>query len=361
MIPYNNTDLPVTIKYDLEMMKLLNTAKELYGKLNAIIAYQEIDPFLILKPFILQESYMSSVMSGNKISQSSLYYMKYYEINDDILEIYNYSDILQNIEKYLSKNDKITYAYINKIHKDLLRSKRGYMRNPGHTRSKVSWIGRRGSTIDSAEYVPVAPRDINESMANYIKHFNKRHSIDHLIDVAISHAQFVNIHPYDDGNGRVGRILLSVHGFLDHNDHLSILLSSMIKSDEYSYYNRLKDTRNGKWERYIKFYLELLIKQLNEHIQKIDDIRTVYYKDIISFENIIGKKNYKLVFNYLFSNITSTIKEASNDLGIDYQTIRNYFNKLFAKGILAKHKINNGEYVYTYIKMYNIHVPIEWI
>gem|GEM_PF-150762 len=361
MKPYDNTDLPIEIKYDLEMMRLLLQARDLFGKYNAIIMYQCIPQHLLLKPFMFQESFKSCELSGNKISQSALYFAKYETNNDNYNEIINYYRVLANIEKYISPNFKLSVSYLNKIHRDILNTKLGIYRTPGKYRSKVSWIGRRGTSVYEAEYVPTHPIEISVAMANYVKHFNKSYSLDKFVDAAVSHAQFENIHPYNDGNGRLGRILIPIQVFTETNTHISLFLSEIIKENEFMYIKKLKDTRTGKWESYIKFFLELVIKQLDNNIKKLNEIRSIYEVDKEVSMSAMNKKWGEKVYHYLFSNITSTAKEASSILSIEYQTIRNYFNKLFDMGLLSKHKIHNGEYVYTYIKMYNVHIPIDWV
>lgn len=361
MKPYENTDLPIEFKYDLELMKLLIKARELYTKYNTIITYQDIDSSLLLKPFIMQESYKSCELSGNPTPQSSLYYIKYSPDNLYAKEIMNYSSILDNIGHYLSNSFKLSVSYLNNIHKDLFKHLDNKPYDIGKYRDKVTWIGARGSSIYDSEYIPSHPLDIPVLMSNYIKHFNKSYSADKLVEMAISHAQFENIHPYKDGNGRIGRILVPIQGFIETNTQVSIFISEAIKDNEYMYYKKLQDTRDNKWESYIKFFLELVIEQLEKNIKRLDEMLKVYDEDILIVINLIKKKNGQKVYDYIFSNITATISEASDKLDIDYQTIRNYFTKLFNLGMLAKHKINNGEYVYTYIKMYNIHIPVNWI
>lgn len=361
MIPYTKTDLPITIKYDLEMMRLLLEATELYSKYNSMLKYKNVDQGSVLKPFILQESFKSCEMTGNKTLQGSLYYMRFNTITDDTLDIINYNDVLINIEKYLTKSFKLSMGYLNKIHKDLNNSYRGEYQSPGKLRSKLTWIGKRGSSIYTADFVPCEPRDIPVAMGNFIRFFNKRYELNTLIEIAISHAQFENIHPYQDANGRLGRILVPIHAFLDGESHVSLFISEVLKENEYTYYKKLQDTRNGNWESYIKFFLELVIKQLKINIEKLNKVYEVYEKDSVKVIELLKPKNGLKVYDYMFSNITFTVKEMSNDLHIDYQTIRNYILKLFNRGLVSKHKINKGEYVYTYINMYNIHVPVDWI
>lgn len=359
MIPYNNTDLPIEIKYDLEMMRLLLEAKDLYATYNAMLLYQGIDPHLVLKPFILQESFKSCEMAGNKVTQEELYFLRYRDSNDDSKEIQNYCEVLTNIETYLTRGFHLSLLYLNKIHKNINNSKRGSYFTPGQLRKKDIWLGRRGVGIQQAEFIPTTYSEIPRAITNFIRYFNKRHSVDSLVEIAISHSQFESIHPYIDANGRLGRILIPIQAFLDGKSHVSLFLSEVLKENEYMYYQRLQDTRNNRWERYIKFFLEMMIEQLNRNIEKVKTIREIYKADSRRVEELVKPKYALDVYHYMFSNIVFTIKEMSEELGIEYQTTRNYLNRLFDRGLLSKHKVSKGEYVYTYIKMYGVHVPVH--
>lgn len=361
MKPYDNTDLPIEFKYDLEMMKLLVRARELFTKYNTILEYHAINTSMLLKPFLLQEAYKSLELSGSTIDQGSLYYIKYEQNNKQTQELQNYFKILRNIEKYLTGKFKLSVSYLNNIHKDLFYNPKLNNKGTGKYRDQITWIGQRGKSLYEADFVPTHPIDIPIKMSNYIRHFNKSFTADTLIDLAISHAQFENIHPYKDGNGRLGRILIPIQAFIETNSPISLYISEVIKNNEYSYYQALRDTRNNKWESYIKFFLKMIIEQLEINIKRINQSIEVYNFDFLKVSQFINKKNAEKVYQYFFTNITATIKEASNELFIDYQTMRNYIRKMHDIGLLAKHKIKNGEYVYTYINMYNVHVPVEWL
>jgi Fic family protein len=361
MKPYNNTNLPLEFKYDMTLMKHLVEANQLFAKYTTMIEYSNIDNSLLLRPLLFQEAFKSLELSGARISQSQLYYIKYNIDTRHKTELFNYFHVLKNIESYLSKTFKLSVGYLNMMHKDIFKHDDFTYKNVGQYRQKVTWIGPRGKRVYDAEYVPTHPFDIPIAMSNFIKHFNKGTSIDSLIDVALSHAQFENIHPYLDGNGRLGRLLLPIQTYTSTHTPMSLFLSEAIKNNEYSYLQSLKSLRLGDVSTYIKFFLTLVIEQLKLNISRLDDAIKVYNIDQVKFIECSNLKNGEKVFDYFFSNITSTIKEASETLDISYQTMRHYINKLHDQGLLERHKLYRGEYVYTYIKLYNIYVPVDWL
>lgn len=361
MKPYNETNLPIAFKYDLELMKLLGVAKEKNAKYCAMLEYTDVPSELLLKPVRFQEAFKSMELSGNTMSQSSLYYFKYGEMNILQNELLNYFQVLENFKSYLTKTFKLSVGYLNRMHQDIFYNQELSGRELGKYRQKINWIGSRGKSMYEAEYVPTHPFDIPIAMSNFIKYFNKGDTIDFLLDMAVSHAQFENIHPYKDGNGRLGRLLIPIQSFIATNSIISLFLSEAIKNNEYAYYEHLKQFRMNQPEKYLKFFLKLVIEQLDLNINRISESIKIYHTDKELFLSLIGKKNGALVYDYVFANITSTIKEASNDLNINYQTIRNYYIKLNNAGVFASHKIQQGEHVYTYIKMYQVFVPIDWL
>lgn len=361
MKPYNETNQPITFKYDLELMKLLGEAKEKYAKYSAMLEYTDVPSELLLRPLRFQEAFKSMELSGNAMSQSSLYYFKYGELNKLQIELMNYFEVLENFKPYLTKTFRLSVGYLNRMHQDIFFNPEFSGRDLGKYRQKIHWIGPRGKSVYDAEYVPTHPFDIPIAMSNFIKYFNKGDTIDFLLDLALSHSQFENIHPYKDGNGRLGRLLIPIQSFIATNSLISLFLSEVIKNNEYAYYQHLKHFRNNQPEKYLKFFMKLIIEQLVLNIDRINESIKIYHKDKSQFIDLIGRKNGEKIYNYIFSNITATIKETSKALNINYQTVRNYFIKLNNAGIIASHKIKQGEQVYTYIKMYQVFVPVDWL
>lgn len=335
MKPYNETNLPISFKYDLELMKLLGEAKEKNARYSSMLMYTDVPSDLLLKPLRFQEAFKSMELSGNTMSQSVLYYFKYGELSILEKELMNYFGVLENFKSYLTKTFKLSVSYLNKIHQDIFYNPDLGSRELGKYRQKINWIGPRGKSIYEAEYVPTHPFDIPLSMANFIKYFNKGDSIDYLIDIALSHVQFENIHPYKDGNGRLGRLLIPIQNYVASNSMISLFLSESIKNNEYTYYQHLSLFRNGQPEKYLKFFMKIVIEQLELNIKRVDDSIKIYHEDKGMFTSLIGKKNGGRVYDYIYSNITSTIKEASDELNINYQTIRNYYIKFNNAGLLA--------------------------
>ncbi len=347
--------LPIQLKRSLELMTVLVEAKRLQTKFSTIIQYHELENEIILYPFIRQESFKSCQLAGNQIKQSDIYFISQLD-SDDAVELQNYITILSNVYEYVSES--VTLNDISKINKMILNSKRGSRRAPGTIREEIMWIGPRGSSIEKAEYVPVAPSQIQLGMNNLLKNFETSLCVDDLVDIAISHAQFENIHPFRDGNGRVGRILVPIQGLLRGQNYL--FLSESIKINEYAYFNHLREARSGRWEKWVRFFLEIMIHQYKKNISRLDEVVALYKVDKIRFYELIPK-NSDEVFKYLIKNISTTIHEMSECLQIDYQTVRNYLNRLVQNGILSKHKTKNGQYTYVYVTMYQIHVPVDWL
>lgn len=155
---------------------------------------------------------------------------------------------------------------------------RGGNRSPGEYRKIQNYIGPEGCTMETATYIPPQPQLVDTYMNNleiYIN--NPQDQLDELIQAAIIHAQFETIHPFLDGNGRIGRILIPLYLF----SKKVIDLSEALERNKHKYYRFLNDTRyKGKWNQWIHFFLEAIILQADKNIRLINDINQLYEHDL---------------------------------------------------------------------------------
>lgn len=168
---------------------------------------------------------------------------------------------------------------IKEVHGILLEGVRGENKAQGSFRTIQNWIGPEGCTIEQARYVPPIPEQVLSSLDNWEKyiHFNEK---DFIVQLAIVHAQFEIIHPFLDGNGRIGRILLPI--FLYQKKVLStpmFYLSAYFEANRQQYYKKLNlITDTGEWNGWISYFLEAVIQQSNINCSKAKEIHTLYEK-----------------------------------------------------------------------------------
>ena len=210
MTPYKPDKLPLT---DLDYQRLL----PLVGQANAALArYDGLlqgipNPSVMLSPLTTQEAVLSSKIEGtqatvDEVLEQEAGLLKEGEKYKDIQEISNYREALYSAREYL-KDYPIRLGFVRELHRILLDSVRGQDKTPGEFRKDQNWIGKYGCTIEQAKFVPPNPLQLQDFLQDWECYLNSD-DIDFLLQTAVVHAQFEIIHPFKDGNGRIGRILI---------------------------------------------------------------------------------------------------------------------------------------------------------
>jgi Fic family protein len=254
--------LPPKIPLDLTnaRQRLLERATLALGRLDSITLLLP-DPNLFLYAYVRREAVLSSQIEG---TQSSLSDLLLFEIDqapgvpfDDVVEVSNYVAALEHGVTRLRENFPLSNRLIREIHKKLLSRGRRSERSPGEFRRSQNWIG--GTRPGNAHFVPPPPAQVEDCMAHF-ERFMHDENVPYpaLVKAALAHVQFETIHPFLDGNGRIGRLLIAL--FLHHSKILSqplLYLSLYFKQNRADYYRLLDLVRSeGEWEALIDFFLE---------------------------------------------------------------------------------------------------------
>ena len=262
----------------------------LIGKAHAAIARYDgllqslINPAVLLSPLTTTEAVLSSKIEGTQASLEEVFELEAgfrkerpESIKQDIHEIINYRISLLTAEKGLEQRD-ITLNFVKGIHKILLSSVRGRNRNPGEFRKDQNWIGRPGTAIEEARFIPPNPIIVQEFMEDWEVFLLSNNFEDKLVQLAILHAQFEIIHPFKDGNGRIGRLLIPL--FLYAKKLLSrpmFYLSEYLEARRQEYYDKLLFvSEKDDWQAWIEFFLMAIIQQSNSNTKKAEKILELY-------------------------------------------------------------------------------------
>lgn len=293
---------------DLDWTKYVH----LLGKANAKVArfdallHSMSNPEVLLSPLTTQEAVLSSKIEG---TQASLKDVLEFEADpqkktnkyDDIQEILNYRKAMRFAIKELG-NMPLCSRLIKNVHAILLDSVRGQNKQRGHFRNGQVHIGRPGSTIESATYVPPVPAIVEDRMGNLEKYFHYEEK-DFLVQLAIVHAQFEIIHPFWDGNGRMGRILLPL--FLYYKKVLStpmFYLSAYFELHRDDYYSKLLHVSKEKdWDSWIIYFLQAVIDQSQINIEKATAIHKLYDSKKEEIMNLTNSKYAIKILDFIFS------------------------------------------------------------
>lgn len=262
----------------------------LVGKANAELARYDgllqaiVNPEILLSPLTTSEAVLSSKIEG---TQATLDEVLKFEAGLDLLEeskkqdaqeIVNYRPTLILAEQQLEKRP-ISLFLLRQMHKELMTSVRGWNKRPGEFRITQNWIGLPGTPIEKALFIPPDPK----VLPNYLDLFEKYIQLndsDIVIQTAIVHAQFELLHPFLDGNGRIGRLLIPL--FLYYKKVLSrpmFYLSSYLDNNRDEYYLRLREiSNNNDWNGWIKFFLNAVMKQSIKNSAKVKEILDHYFE-----------------------------------------------------------------------------------
>ena len=254
--------LPPTpdIEFDGELRTLLSTADRDIARLDAIATLLP-NPDLFVAMYVRHEAVLSSQIEG---TQSTLEDVLAFEAqgshNDtpkDVEEVINYVRAMNHGLRRLDELP-LSLRLIKEIHGELMQNVRGGEKTPGEFRTSQNWIGPTGSTLANASFVPPPPHELMNALGRLEKFLHEgKSTVPLLIRCGLAHAQFETIHPFLDGNGRVGRLLITL--ILCEDGALSrplLYLSVFLKAHRAEYYDRLTAIRlHGHWEQWLKFFL----------------------------------------------------------------------------------------------------------
>ena len=204
--------LPPVFEYDSQTIKLLSDADRLLGELSGTGRALK-NPYLLISPYIRREAVSSSRIEGTQSSLSDLFFYEASEMKiirqADVKEVFNYVQAMTNGIGLLEKLP-VSTRLICELHKILMTDVRGGHGTPGELRQSQNWIGPPGCTLNEATYVPPPVEEMNQSLSDWEKYINSEAKEPILIHAALMHYQFEAIHPFIDGNGRIGRLLITL-------------------------------------------------------------------------------------------------------------------------------------------------------
>lgn len=352
MEPINVKELPIEYPVDKELLKLVAEANLKYGEYKSSLKNMEFDSKFFLDSIILNESFKSTQIEGTQISQDDMYYLKYMPKTDENLEIQNLKKVIEYAKSYLKNNDEINLKFINNAHKILLNSVRGNEKEPGHIRNIQNWIGPRGCSIDDAIFVPPKPEEVPNLLDNLFKYMNDEFIDPIFVNMAISHSQFETIHAYRDGNGRLGRALISIQLALLTKDEPILFLSEVIELYKPSYQRLLNETRKGNILGFIKFFLQCIIEQCENYITKINKIKQIYNEDMKKIKTLRGNASYRIM-PAMMQQVVFTKKEIETLTGVSRNTASMLIDKLVEMNILVEDS-TYAKLAYRYKSIYEV-------
>lgn len=350
MQPYVPDALPLT---DLDYRLLL----PLVGQANAALArYDGLlqgipNPAVMLSPLTTQEAVLSSKIEGtqatvDEVLEQEAGLIKEGEKYKDIQEISNYRSALFRAREYL-QDYPIRLGFVRELHRILMDSVRGQDKMPGEFRKDQNWIGKPGCPIEEASFVPPSPLQLPDHLQAWERYLDGD-DVDFLLQAAVVHAQFELIHPFKDGNGRIGRILIPL--FLYQKRALSqpmFYLSEYLENHREEYYERLRAISGaGDWNGWIAFFLRATARQAVQNGERVSAIKALYEEMKIAIQETTHSQYSVHLLDALFSKpifrTSDLAQQLAAEYGIHEKTTPGLLRQLKDAGILRELQASSG-------------------
>lgn len=307
---------------------------------------------LFVSMYVRKEALLSSQIEGTQCTLDDIL-NPFAEENTNL----NVSDVVNYIRAEEFAIERLqTLPLCNRLIKEthavLMEGVRGQEKSPGEFRYSQNWIGGQGSTLRNARYIPPNPEDMVDAMSDLEKYMNSEDTLDPLIQAALIHYQFETTHPFLDGNGRVGRLLITL--FLMEKKILStpsLYISYFLKMNRVEYYDRMTQVRKtGDYEQWVLFFLQALSDSAEDAIQTIDHLTEIHNRNAQKFDDLTKRQrtNALRLLLYLEKNPIIDIQKTASALELSYNTVAKNVSFFVDKEILQQTEKAGKAKIYAY-------------
>lgn len=340
--------LPPALSLDAKLVRTLSEADRALGEL-AGLGRTMPNPHLLIGPFIRREAVLSSRIEGTQTDIADLYAYEAGQLplfgartsppESDVREVLNYVRAMEyGIERL--KALPVSLRLIREVHTRLMEGVRGERATPGEFRRTQNWIGRPGCTLSDAEFVPPPADHLQAGLGALEEYLHEGNEHPPLVRLALIHYQFEAIHPFLDGNGRIGRLLVSLL-LVSWNllPHPLLYLSAFFEKRRQEYYDLLTAvSERGAWCEWIEFFLQGVAEQArdaNARAKRLQDLQVEWRRQLMQVRS--PALPLRLVESLFERSPVLTIPEAQRVLGIgQYNTARRTVERLVEAGILER-------------------------
>lgn len=329
--------LPPRLTYGPELVTLISKADAALSELSGLGRLLP-NPHLLIAPWMAREAVLSSRIEGTRASLSDVLIDEIGGVGpkppEDLGEVRNYIVALEHGIQRLPKLP-LSLRLVREIHAKLMTGVRGDKAIPGEFRRSQNWIGATGSTPATATYVPPPAENLTECLGDWEKFLHQRDAMPDLVQCALMHEQFEAIHPFLDGNGRVGRLLITL--FLIERGRLSqplLYLSDYIDEHRQDYYDLLQRVRtHGDWDSWLRYFIHGVQVTAADAVKRTSHVIELREK----FRNRVSDKPKALALvDQLFTNPYLTVARVQEVLKISNPTARKLIDLLVERKLIAQ-------------------------
>lgn len=349
-IPKMISDGSLELKLNPRIYKVLSEADMALGELKGVTDTLP-NPDLFVAYYVKKEALLSSQIEGTECSLDEVL-----EIDEGAVEVKPVHEVVNYIKAMNfgleeQKNIPMSIRLLHKIHKILLEGVRGKNKYPGEFKKSQNWIGPSGCNLKEAIYVPPPPSMMIELVGDFEKYYHIEKELPSLIEVAIMHSQFETIHPYVDGNGRLGRLLVTF--MLCEKkilDRPILYLSLFFKENRDEYYRLLMDVRfKGKIEEWIEFFLRGVRNTSLNAIETAKEIKRLMEKHTMLINDQLLMYSMSIpMYDFICKYPIFTIPQLSRNLNSTYPTIKSVVQKFRELGMIGEYEKRGKTMYYSY-------------
>ena len=312
---------------------------------------------LFISMYVRKEALISSQIEGTQCTLDDIL-----DPDIDVNSNLDAGDVINYVRACtaaIKRLDKLPLCnrLLREIHEELLAGVRGSDKNPGEFRRSQNWIGAAGCTLNEARYIPPNVEDMNTALNDLERYMNEGDDYDPLIRISLIHYQFETIHPFLDGNGRVGRLMILL--YLIEKGYISkpiIYISYFLKKNQIEYYDRISEVRrNGNYEQWIAFFLEAVSAAAKDSLATVEKLSELHDKNTEMLPITTRKTdNVKRLFEYVERYPIIDIRRTATDLNVSYNTVSSAVRKLVQAGVLVEKTNSARNRVFAYEDYLNI-------
>ena len=333
--------LPPTLPWTPELVTVLSEADRALGEL-AGLGRSLPNPHLLIRPLVRREAVLSSRIEGTQASLSDLYayeaaQLPLFEPPSDVREVYNYVQALEyGLERL--RTLPLSLRLIREVHARLMEGVRGEHQTPGEFRRSQNWVGPPGCTLNEATFVPPPVAEMRESLDAFERFLYAPSSLPPLVRLGLIHYQFEAIHPFLDGNGRIGRLLITLLLCAWNLMPEPLLyMSAYFEAHRQTYYDLLLAvSRDGVWQDWLIFFLRGVVAQARDGVtrsERLQDLRE-QYRQQVQAERAAARLLQAV--DLLFARPVVTVRDVETALGVNFSTAQRYVNQLGKAGLLRE-------------------------
>ncbi len=338
--------LPPPLAWDAELARVLSDADRALGEL-AGLGRTMPNPNLLIRPFIRREAVLSSRIEGTQADIADLYAYEAGQLplpgvkpappESDVREVLNYVHAMEyGLERIQTL--PVSLRLLRELHERLLAGVRGDQATPGEFCRSQNWIGRPGCTLNDADYVPPPVAEMNDALDAFEKYLHAGNAYPPLVRLAVIHYQFEAIHPFLDGNGRIGRLLISL--LLVHWNLMSLpllYLSAFFEKNRQDYYDLLfAVSERGAWREWVLFFLRGVAEQAvdaNTRAKRLQDLQ-IEWRERLQATRYTSAALLRLV-DELFRTPTLTVPQVQKRFGVTHRSANQMVGRLVRENILT--------------------------